>query len=134
MSWDISTKEKALFEKALDGEDLSWEEPMLDKSGGSLDTEMPDMAAERATLEGEDSLPVIDGDDGSPVSEAPIDEDEDPAGGETQVEEPDLVTEEPREIESDQLRHRLTTKQSRKLGRGVPELSHEEKKKKWNRG
>ena len=45
MSWDISTKEKALFEKVLDGEDLSWEEPMLDESGGSPDTEMPDMAA-----------------------------------------------------------------------------------------
>ena len=45
MSWDISTKEKALFGKALDGEDLSSEEPMLDESGGSLDTEMPDTAA-----------------------------------------------------------------------------------------
>ena len=45
---------------------------------------------------------------------------------ERQVEEPDLVTEEYREIESDQLRRRLTTKQSRKLGR-VPELYHEEK-------
>ena len=43
---------------------------MLDESGGSLDTEMPDMAAEPLTL-------VID-DDGSPVSETPIDEDEDP--------------------------------------------------------
>ena len=52
--------------------------------------------------------------------------DEDPNEGERQVEEPDLVTEESREIESDQLRRRLTTKQSRKLGR-VPELSREEK-------
>ena len=73
MSWDITTTEKALFEKALGGEDLSWEEPMLDESGGSLDTEMPDMAAEPPTLEGEDSPPVIDDDDGSPVSEATID-------------------------------------------------------------
>ena len=88
---------------------------------------MPDMAAEPPTLEGEDSPPVIDDDDGSPfLSEAPIDKDEDPNEGKRQVEEPDLVTEEPREIESDQLRRRLTTKQSRKLGR-VPELSLEEK-------
>ena len=52
MSWDISTKEKAFFQKALDGDDLSWEEPMLDESGDSLDTEMPDMAAERLLLKG----------------------------------------------------------------------------------
>ena len=31
MSWDMSTK-KALFEKALVGEDFSWEEPILDES------------------------------------------------------------------------------------------------------
>ena len=126
MSWDITTKEKALFEKVLDGEDLSWEEPMHDDSGGSLDTEMPDTAAEPPTLEGEDSPPVIDGDDGSPASDAPIDEDEDPNDGERQAGEPDLVTEASREIESDQLRGRMTTKQSRKLGR-VPELPHGEK-------
>ena len=100
---------------------------MLDESGGSLDIEMPDMAAEPPTLvEGEDSPPVIDDDDGSPVSEAPIDKDEDLNEGERQVEEPDLVTEESREIEIDQLRRRLTTNQSRKLRR-VPELSFEEK-------
>ena len=98
---------------------------MTDESGGSLDTEMPGMAAQPPTLEGEDSPPVTDDDDGSPVSEAPIDEDEDPSEGERQVEEPDLVTEESREIEGDQLRRRLTTKQSRKLRR-VPELSLED--------
>ena len=108
MSWDISTKEKALFEKALDVKDLACEESMLDKSYGSLDTEMPDTAAEPPPLEGEDSPPVIDEDDGSPVSEAPID------------------PEASREVESDQLRRSLTTKRSRKLGR-VPELSFEEK-------
>ena len=32
MNWDISTKEKALFEMALDKENLSWEE-LLDESG-----------------------------------------------------------------------------------------------------
>ena len=69
---------------------------------------------------------MIDYDDGSSVSEAPIDEDEDPNEGERQVEEPDLVTEASREVERDQLPRRLTTKQSRKLGR-VPELSPEEK-------
>ena len=126
MSWDISAKEKALFEKALNGEDSSWEEPMLDESGRSLDTEMPDMAAEPPTLQGEDSPPVIDDDDGSAVSETSIDEDEDANEGERQVNEPDLVTEESREMESDQLRRCLTTKQSRKMGR-VPEPSHEEK-------
>ena len=94
MSWDITTKEKALFEKALDGEDLSWEEPMLDESAGSLQTEMPDMAAEPPTLEGKDSPSVID------VSEAPIDEDEDPKDGVQHAEEPDLVTEDSSEIET----------------------------------
>ena len=101
MSWVITTNEKALFEKALDGENLSWEELMLDESGGSLDTEMPGMAAEPPTLEGEDSPPVIDDDDGSHVSEAPIHEDEDPSEGERPAEEPDLVTEGSREIESE---------------------------------
>ena len=101
-SWDISTKEKALLEKALDGEDLSWEENMLDESGGSLDAEIPDMAAEPPARKGEDSPPVVDDDGGSHVSTAPIDEDEDPNEGERQVKEPDLATEESREIESDQ--------------------------------
>ena len=31
-SWDITTKEKALFETALDEENLLWEEPLLDES------------------------------------------------------------------------------------------------------
>ena len=87
MSWDISTKENALFEKALDGENLSWEEPIPNKSGGSPDAEMPDLAAEQPTLEGEDSPPVFG--DVAPVSEAPINEDEDLNEGERQVEEPD---------------------------------------------
>ena len=81
------------------------------------------MAAEPPTLEGEDSPSVIDDDDGSPFS---LKRRSTRTKIPRQVEEPDLVTEEPREIESDQLRRRLTTKQSRKLGR-VPELSLEEK-------
>ena len=48
MSWDITTKEKTLFEIALDGENLSWEEPMLDESGAFLDAEMPDTVSETA--------------------------------------------------------------------------------------
>ena len=48
MSWDITTKEKTLFENALDEENLLWEEPVLDKSGEYLDAEMPDIAAETA--------------------------------------------------------------------------------------
>ena len=115
-----------MFEKALNGEHLSWEEPVPDESGGSRDIELPDMAAESPTLVRGDNPPVIDDDDGSPVPEPPIDEDEDPNEGERQVEEPDLVTEESREIERNQLRRRLTTKQSRLLGH-VPELSPEEK-------
>ena len=47
------------------------------------------MAAEPPNLEGEDSPPKTDDDDGSPVSEAPIAEDEDPNKGKRQVEEPD---------------------------------------------
>ena len=56
---------------------------------GSPDAEMPDLAAEQPTLEGEDSPPVFGDVEGSPVSEAPINEDEDLNEGERQVEEPD---------------------------------------------
>ena len=31
MSWDITTKEKALFEMTLDNDNLSWKEPLLDE-------------------------------------------------------------------------------------------------------
>ena len=65
---------------------------------------------------------MIDGDDGSPVSEAPIDEDEDPNESERLVEEPDLVTEASREIESDQLRwdvcQSFFLQRKKKLNRG----------------
>ena len=63
-----------------------------------------------------------DGDDGSPVSEAPIDEDEHPNESERLVEEPDLVTEVSREIESDQLRwdvcQSFFLQRKKKLNRG----------------
>ena len=42
MSWDITTKQKTLFESALDEESLSWEEPLLDDSGDFPDAEMTD--------------------------------------------------------------------------------------------
>ena len=70
--------------------------------------------------------------DGSPVSEPLIDKDEDPNEGERQVEESDLVTEESREIGRDQLRRRLTSKQSRELE--MCQSSLLKRKKKWNRG
>ena len=109
MSWDITTKEKC--EIALDKENLSWEEPLLDESGEFLDTEMPDTAVEPPNMEKDVNSPVNDDDD-PPVSEPPVAENEDHSEDETQVEEPDPVTEESREIERDQLRRRLTSKQS----------------------
>ena len=42
MSWDIMTKEKTLFENALDGANISWEEPVLDETHEFLNTEPPD--------------------------------------------------------------------------------------------
>ena len=81
MSWDIVMKEKALFEKALDGENLSCEEPVLDESGGSVDTEMPDMAAEPPNNLEEDNPPVMNEDDGPRVSESPVAGDENPNEG-----------------------------------------------------
>ena len=58
MSWDITTKEKALFEKALDGENLSWEEPLLDDSGDYPETGEPDIAARPPNLEEEANSPM----------------------------------------------------------------------------
>ena len=116
ISWDITTKEKGLFENALDRLNLSCQEPLLDESGEFLYTEMPDMAAEPPNLEGEANPPVSDDDD-PPVSESQVAEDEDPNEGERQVEHSDLVTEEFRDIERDHLRRRLTSKQSRRMQR-----------------
>ena len=58
-------KEIALFEKALDGENLSWEEPLL-KSGDYPETEKPDIAARPPNLEEEVNSPMNE-DDGSPL-------------------------------------------------------------------
>ena len=66
--WDITTKEEALSESALDKENVSWEEPLLDESGEFLDTEMPDTAVEPPNLEEEVNSPVNDDDD-PPVSD-----------------------------------------------------------------
>ena len=93
MSSDITTKEKAVFGHALDGENLSPEEPMLDESGEFLETETQDMATESPNLEEQANSPMGE-DDGSPVSEPPVTEIEDPSEDKRQVEEPDLVTEE----------------------------------------
>ena len=105
MSWDITTKEKALFETALDGENLSWQESLLE-SGDFPETEEPDIAARPPHLEEEANSPMNEN-DGSLVSEPPVAEDEDPNEGERQVEEPDLVTEEFRGFERDHSRRRL---------------------------
>ena len=43
-SWDITTKEKALFEMTLD-EEREWEEPLLDESGEFHESETPDTMA-----------------------------------------------------------------------------------------
>ena len=45
MSWDITTKENALFATALDKENLSCEEPLLDESGEFHESETPDTMA-----------------------------------------------------------------------------------------
>ena len=60
MSWDITTKEKALFEKALDKENLSWEEPLLDESGEFHESETPHTLATPLNLEEEVNSPMND--------------------------------------------------------------------------
>ena len=74
---------------------------------------MPDTAVEPPNLEEEANSPVND-DDGPPVSEPPVAENEDHNEGETVVEEPDLVTEESPEAKRDQLRPRESCSIQRK--------------------
>ena len=99
MSWDITTSEMALEEE----ENLSWEEPLLDETGEFLDSEMPDAVAGSPKLEEEINSPRNDDGD-LPISEPPVAAEEDRGEDETQVEEPDPVTEESREIVRDPLR------------------------------
>ena len=108
MSWDMTTKEKALFESALDKENFSSEEPLLDESVQFPDAEMRDTLVGSPNLEEEVKSPMNDDGD-LPVSEPLVSEDHSEYG--TQVEEPDLVTDESPEVERDQLRRRLTSKQ-----------------------
>ena len=70
MSWDITTKKKALFEMAL-----SWEKPLLDESGEFVDSEMLDTVAGSPKLE-EVNSPVND-DCVPPISEPSMAEKED---------------------------------------------------------
>ena len=123
MSWDITTKQKTLFESALDEESPSWEEPLLDDSGDCPDAEMTDTAVKSPSLEEEVNFFVNDDDD-VPVSEPPITENEDHSENEPHVEESDPVTEKSRGIVHDQLRRRLTSKQPRSTQYG-PKPSHE---------
>ena len=79
---DITTKEKALFETALDKEDLSWEEPWLDESD--------EFQARPLNLDEEVISPMNDGGD-LPFSEPQVAEKDDHSEDETQVEEPDCT-------------------------------------------
>ena len=127
MSWDMTTKEKALFESALDKENLSWEEPLLDESVEFPDAEMRDTLVGSPNLEEEIKSPVNDDGD-LPVSEPPVSENEDHNEYGTQVKEPDLVTDESPEVERDQLRRRLTSKQPWSVEYGPePSLQKEER-------
>ena len=58
VSWDIMTKEKALFETALDKENLSWEERLLDESGECHESETPNTMARLLNLEDEVNSPM----------------------------------------------------------------------------
>ena len=71
-------------------------------------------------------------DNGPPVTEPMVAENEDPNEDERQVEEPDLVTEESRGIERDQLLGRLTSKQPG--GSNVCQRPLLKRRKTWNRG
>ena len=51
MSWDITTKEEAMLETALDKENLSWEAPFLDESGEFHESETPDTTARPLNLD-----------------------------------------------------------------------------------
>ena len=51
MSWDITTKEKPMFETALDKENHSWEETLLDESGEFHESETPDTTARPLNLD-----------------------------------------------------------------------------------
>ena len=86
-------KEKALYETAPDKENLSWEEPLLDESGEFHDPETPDTMARPLNLEEEANSPMNEDGD-LRFSELPVTEKEDHSEDETQVEEPDPVTEE----------------------------------------
>ena len=111
MSWDITTKDKALFETALDKENLSWEEPLLDESGEFHDSEKSDTMTRPQNLEEEVNSTMNDDDD-LPFS-SPFAEKDDHSEDETQVEEPDPVTEESRDVVREPLRlpPRLRSKQ-----------------------
>ena len=93
MSWDITTKEKALFETAIDEENRSWEDPLLDDSGEFQNLRM----ARPLNLDEEVNSPMND--DGDLLfSEPPVAEKDDHREDETPVVEPDTVTEESRDV------------------------------------
>ena len=103
MIWDITTKEKGLFEMTLDKENLSREEPLLNESGKFHESETPDTMARPLNLDEKVNSPINDDGD-LPFFEPPIAEKDDHSEDETQVEEPDLVTEESRDVVREPLR------------------------------
>ena len=101
-----------MFETALDKENLSWGEPLLDESGEFHESEKPDMMARPQNQEEEVNSPMNDDGD-LPFSE-PVAEKDDHSEDETQAEEPDPVTEESRDVVRELLRlpqRRLRSKQ-----------------------
>ena len=83
--------ENALFETALDKENLLWKEPLLDESGEFHESETPDTTARQLNWDKEVNSPKND-DGGLPFSEPPVAGKEDHSEDVTQVEEPDPVT------------------------------------------
>ena len=120
MSWDITTKGKTFFETALDRENLSWEE----LSGEFHESEKPDTMARPQNLEEEVNSPMNDDGD-HPFSES-VAEKDDHSEDETQVEEPDPVTEGSRDV----VREPLTLPQQQPPPSVEPEEGVESKSKK----
>ena len=100
MSWDITTKEKRLFDNALEEEHFSWKHPVLDEPGEWIDAEMLDTVAEPPHLEGEINTPVND-DNEAPVFEPPVAEAKDSNDEEQRMKVPDIVAGRSRDVERD---------------------------------
>ena len=76
MSWDITTKEKALFDTTLDKENLLWEEPLLDDARDFHESETSDTMAGPLNLDEDVNSPTNEDGD-LPFSEPPVAEKDD---------------------------------------------------------